>query len=125
MPKKILIIDDEELIIRSLAKMLEKKGYDVLLAKTGNDALVMAESEEFDLIISDIRMPGLDGVEVVRQILEMFRKKKVAKIPTIFITGYADQKIEERAKKLNPFAYIYKPFEYMCFLEKVREALEQ
>ena len=59
MAKNILIIDDEELIIKSLKKLLEKNGYSVFIAKNGQDALVMAEEESFDLIVADIRMPGV------------------------------------------------------------------
>ena len=60
------------------------------------------------LIISDIRMPGKTGVETVGKIQENHSSKKT---PVIFITGYADTKIEAEAKKLNPIAYIYKPFD--------------
>jgi len=115
MPKKILVIDDEELIIKSLAKLLEKNGYEVFVAKNGQDAVVMADEENFDLILADIRMPGMDGVETVRSI----RKK----IPVIFITGYADDEIEKSAKELNPAAYIYKPFDIQKLLEKIKKVL--
>lgn len=123
MPKKILLIDDEELITRTLANALEKQGYEVLVAKSGNDAIVMAEEEDFDLIISDIRMPGLNGVETVKHILESVKTKGPGKTPTIFVTGYADQKIEKQAKELSPCAYILKPFDYSDFLDKVKKAI--
>lgn len=95
------------------------------MAKNGRDAIVMAEEEDFDLIISDIRMPGLDGVTTVKEILETIKKKGRSKVPAIFITGYADENIEAQAKLLNPRAYVYKPFDYTEFLEKVKEALQQ
>ena len=65
MAKKILVIDDEELIIRSLTKLMESKGYEVVVAKRGQDAIVIAEEEDFDVIVSDIRMPGVNGIEAV------------------------------------------------------------
>ena len=105
MPKKILLIDDEELITRTLANSLERAGYDVLVAKSGNDAIVMAEEEDFDLVVSDIRMPGLNGVETVRRILDVIQKKGGGKTPTIFVTGYADQAVEKQARALRPDAY--------------------
>ena len=123
MAKKILIIDDEELITRTLANALEKAGYDILVAKSGSDAVVMAEEEDFDLIISDIRMPGMNGVEAVKAVLEAIKKKGLARIPTIFVTGYADEKVEAQAKLLHPMAYITKPFDYPFFLKKVEEAI--
>lgn len=123
MAKKILIIDDEELITRTLANALEKQGYEVLVARSGNDAIVMAEEEDFDLIISDIRMPGLNGAETVKRIFETIKNKGQDKTPAIFVTGYVDQAIEKQARELNPHAYIYKPFDYADFLQKVHKAL--
>lgn len=125
MPKRILLIDDEELITRTLANAFEREGYEVLVAKSGSDAIAIAEEEDFDLIVSDIRMPGLSGVEAVKEVLQIFKNRGAGKIPTIFVTGYADQKVEAAAKTLNPHAYIYKPFDYREFLEKVKEALKE
>lgn len=122
--KKILVIDDEELIIRSLSKLLEKNGYTVFVAKNGGDALVMVEEENFDLIIADIRMPGMNGVEAVHSINEILKKQNIKRAPVIFITGYADEKIEKMVEELNPVAYIYKPFDIAELVEKVRETLK-
>ncbi len=119
MTKKILVIDDEELIIRSLTKLLEKNGFEVFIAKTGGDALVMCEEEDFDLIIADVRIPGLNGVEIVQSIYE-----NLGKPPVIFITGYADREIEEKAKELRPIDYIYKPFDIPELIDKVKEVLK-
>ena len=110
MQKKILIIDDEELVVRSLSNALKRSGYEVMFAKRSEDAIVMVEEEDFDLIISDIRMPGLNGIETVQKIFESLKARGINKVPTIFITGYADEKLEAEAKNLNPKAYIYKPF---------------
>lgn len=119
--KKILVIDDEELITRTLARALEKEGHEVLVAKRGEDALVMAEEVDFDLIISDIRMPGPDGVETVKKILA---GKANAKVPAIFMTGYADAAVEKKAQELKPTACFRKPFDFPEFLAKVKETLE-
>lgn len=123
MKKKILVIDDEELITKSLVLALEKSGYEVLVAKRCDEATAMAEAVDFDLIISDVRMPGVNGIETVTRILDVMTKRNVPKIPTIFMTGYADQKVEKEAKTLNPKAYISKPFDLMFFLEEVKKAL--
>ena len=121
--KKILVIDDEELVIRSLSKLLEKNGYTVFLAKNGQDALVMVEEERFDLIIADIRMPGMNGVEAMHSINESLEKQNIKNTPVIFITGYADEKIEKMAEAFNPLAYIYKPFDISELVEKVKNTL--
>ena len=122
MAKKILIIDDEELIIKSLSKLLEKNGYAVFIAKNGQDAIIMAEEKKFDLILADIRMPGMNGVETVR---EIYGGKVKKNIPAIFITGYADEIAEEEAKKLAPEAYLYKPFDTDDLLDKIRKTIGQ
>src|SRR3972149_4172768 len=109
--KKILVIDDEELLVRTMNRLLETSGYDVYTVKSANDAQAMAEGEDFDLIISDIRIPGKNGVEIVKTIqnLRVSSGKKI--IPVIFVTGFADEAIEKEAKKLNPIAYFLKPFD--------------
>jgi CheY-like chemotaxis protein len=122
MAKKILVIDDEELIIRSLKKLLEKNGFAVFVAKNGQDALIMAEEETFDLIIADIRMPGMNGVETVQAIYEGSKEKKT---PSIFITGYADEEIKKKARELEPEAYIYKPFDISDLVDKVKKVLNK
>lgn len=125
MPKKILVIDDEELIVKSLTKLLEKNGFEVYGTKSSRDALVMAEEVDFDLIISDIRMPGLNGVEALGQIYRAKLKKKQRKIPVIFITGYSDGAVEAKAKMLMPSAYIYKPFDISELVGKVKKILAE
>ncbi len=124
MAKKILVIDDEELIIKSLTKLLEKNGFAVFVAKNGQDALVMAEEEKFDLIIADIRMPGINGVDTIHSIYESLGKKNLEKIPAIFITGYADEEIKQKAEALKPIAYIYKPFDIAELVDKIKEVLK-
>lgn len=123
MAKKILVIDDEELIIKSLKKLLEKEGFAVFVAKNGQDAVVMAEEESFDLLIADIRMPGINGVETVQGIYKDLQEKNLENIPAIFITGYADEEIKKKAKTLKPIAYIYKPFDISELVDKVKTAL--
>ena len=120
MRKKILVIDDEELIIKSLAKLLEKNGFEVFVAKNGQDALAIVEGENFNLIIADIRMPGMSGVETIESIYENTKKKT----PVIFITGYADKEIEQKAESLKPVAYIYKPFDISELVNKIRGILK-
>ncbi|MDD5071011.1 MAG: response regulator [Candidatus Omnitrophica bacterium] len=120
MPKKILIIDDEELIIKSLAKLLDKNGFEVFLAKKGDDALVIFEEESFDLIISDIKMPGIDGIKTVQSIYNSLEEQGKIKIPVIFITGYADQNNQTKAESLNPVAFLCKPFDIAELLEIIR-----
>jgi CheY-like chemotaxis protein len=123
MAKKILVIDDEELIIKSLSRLLEKNDYEVFIAKNGEDAVVMTEEEDFDLILADIRMPGMNGIEAMKRIYEKTQEKGSKRIPAIFITGYADEIAEEEAKDLAPLAYIYKPFDKDDLLHKIKKTI--
>jgi len=123
MAKNILVIDDEELIIKSLTRLLEKNGLNVFVAKSGEDALIITEEEGFDLIIADIRMPGMNGAETVKAIYKSLEKQNRPKIPVIFITGYADEKSHNEVKSLKPVAYIYKPFDISELVGKVKEVL--
>lgn len=124
MKKKILVLDDEELLTKTFAILLERKGYDVFVCAHGDDALVMIEEEDFDLIISDIRMPGRDGVDVVKSIYLYLSETSRNKPPVIFVTGYADLAVEEKAKDLKPFAYLSKPFDVIDLLTRVESALK-
>jgi len=101
MVKKILIIDDEELVIESLKKLLKKKGYESEIARNGEEAISKVKEGDFNLIISDIRMPEKDGIETVKEIREILKQANKEKIPEILITGYADEERMEEAEKLN------------------------
>ena len=123
MSKKILMIDDEELIIKSLTKLIEKDGYEVTVAKRGQDAIIIAEEEEFDLIISDIRMPGVNGIQAVKGIYEAVEKNGTKKPPVIFITGFANEENEKEARALDPVDYIYKPFDVKKLIDRISQTI--
>ena len=123
MLKNILVIDDEELIIRSLKKLLEKNGFSVFVAKNGQDGIAMSDVENFNLIIADIRMPGMNGVETVQSIYDNLKQSNLKKIPVIFITGYADNDVELKARALGATSYIYKPFDINEFISVVKKNL--
>lgn len=122
MLKKILVIDDEEILTITFVKLLEAAGYGVLVASRGEDAVIMAEEDDFDLIISDIRMPGQDGVKTIQQIKNLRGKREM---PVIFITGYADESLEKEAARLNPVAYIYKPFDAFKLLDLIKRTVSK
>lgn len=120
MRKKILVIDDEEILIKTFARLLDKLNYEVLVASRAEDALAMAEEEDFDLILCDIRMPGKNGVETIR---ELRAQRGKGEIPVIFLTGFADPRLESAAQTLNPIAYIYKPFDTTKLVELIESTL--
>lgn len=123
MAKRILVIDDERLVVDSLNKLLKREGYDVFIAKNGMEALEQVRGQDFDLIVSDIRMPDMNGIEIVKKIREYLKQDGKGPVPEILITGYASKEILEEAKKLNVADYIYKPFNIKEFLGVVRRNL--
>lgn len=122
MSKKILVIDDEEILTATFVKLLETAGYFVLVASRGEDAVVMVEEDNFDLVICDIRMPGQDGVRTIQKIKKLQGKTDM---PVIFITGYADEALEKEANRLNPVAYIYKPFDAFKLLDLIKKVVSR
>ena len=104
--KKILLVDDEEGLAQLLSSMLQKDGYEVVTANDGQQALEKLITFEPDVIVSDVVMPKLDGIEMFKQIKA---NPKTANIPFIFISGFQDQQILERARKIGVFGILHKP----------------
>ncbi len=123
MPKNILIIDDEELITKSLINLLRSQGYAASMAMGGAEALEKIETEDFDLIICDVRMPGMDGIETIKKIRFHLEKTDKKHIPEVLITGYADAEKYESAIGLEVADYLYKPFNNDEFLHIVRKTI--
>jgi DNA-binding NarL/FixJ family response regulator len=108
MPKRLLVVDDEPNLLRAVAACLRAEGYEVRTARSGSDALVSLAESLPDLIISDIRMPGMDGHALVHRIRA---SPRTALIPVIFLTAK-----DQRADRVEGFragvdAYVTKPFE--------------
>lgn len=121
--QRILVIDDEQLITATLRGVLSRSGFEAVIANNGSEAVSLMERESFDLIISDIRMPGMDGIRTLHEI-----KKRMAAAgkdcPVIFITGFADEKLEQEAKEIGFDDYIYKPFDLKTFIDRINRVLE-
>ena len=118
--KHLLIVDDEETIRFSLSQafITAKEDYSVAVASSGEEALSKINSEKFDLIITDIMMPGMNGFELIEKI----RERKL-KTPIIVITAYGDEEKEKRSYSLGVVEYIEKPFDIKEIREKVFKIL--
>lgn len=119
MTKSILVVDDDFEVLSSLERLFRQQGYEVFSASSGKSALELIEKKDFDLVIIDIRMPELDGIQTTKRIKEIRKNKAKSDIPVLFITGYADIEPIERAKELGDV--ILKPFDLEEFLSKVRQ----
>jgi len=122
MPKpRILVIDDEAAIRESLKMTLEYDGYEFLGAATGQEGLTMAERESPDLVLLDIKMPGMDGMEVLSRLRQMHDA-----MPVIMISGHGTIQTAVEATKRGAFNFLEKPFESTDrLLVTIGNALEQ
>jgi two-component system response regulator AtoC len=118
--ERILVVDDEEQMRDLLAKVLERKGYQVSVCGDGTEALALLEREPADLVITDVRMPGLNGMEALRAIKEL-NPEIVVLIMTAF--GSIDQAVQ--AVKEGAYDYINKPFKIDEILLTIEKALEE
>lgn len=123
MAKNILVIDDEGLVTKSLKKLLSREGYDAVVATSGQEAIEKVKVLNFDLIICDVRMPQLDGIETIEKLRQIQKESGKPPIPEILITGYADQEKYKNALKLGVTDYIFKPFDTQQFLEAIKRNL--
>lgn len=120
MEKNILVIDDEELVSKSLKKLLSKEGYNAAVAASGEEAVEKLKAVNFDLVICDVRMPKLDGIETIEKLRQVQKESGRQPIPEIFITGYADEDRYKSALKLGVTDYIFKPFDTEQILEAIK-----
>ena len=125
MPKRILIVDDEKVFSGYLNQILSRKGYQSEVANNGEEALVLCEQSNFDLILSDIKMPKMDGLELLKTINERCQQpgnEKLAGMAFIIMTAHGTVETAVEAMKLGANDYITKPFnaqEVQMVIEKV------
>ena len=120
MSAKILIVDDEEIVIRSCRRILGDSTYVVDSAHDGQDALRKVDETEYDLIILDIMMPGIDGLEVLQHV-----KERHPDVDVIMMTGLSEIQTAVKAMKLGAFDYLSKPFDPDELKHVVDRALER
>lgn len=108
MSKRLLIVDDEPKLLRAVAVDLQGEGYDVATARSGTEALVAVAQRLPDLIVSDIRMPGMDGYELARRLRH---NQSTALIPIVFLTAKDQTKDRIEGFRNGVDAYLTKPFE--------------
>ena len=101
---QVLVIDDDAVVGRSFDRVLSEKGYDVSTALSGEEALETLDHSNFDVVFTDIKMPGIDGLEVTERI-----KAKCPWTPVVVITGYGTQANEVRASVLGASGFVRKP----------------
>ena len=120
MPKTVLVVEDNEINMRLFHGLLEMRGYNILQTSDGFEALKLARQYKPDLIIMDIQLPGVSGLEVMKWIKD---DDALTKIPIIAVTAFAMKGDEERIRRGGCEAYIAKPISVANFLKTVQELL--
>src|SRR5438132_1166640 len=115
---RILVVDDDDSVISVMQQYFATAGYRVEFAQHGGDALTLVQHDPPDLVLLDLMMPGMNGVEVLQRILALR-----ATLPVIIVTARADATLAEQTRALGAFAYVTKPFEFAYLARIVHLAL--
>jgi DNA-binding NtrC family response regulator len=117
---QLLLVDDEERFLATTKILLDKRGADTFTAASGREALELLERHAIDVVILDVKMPGMDGVEVLREI-----KRDHPLVEVLMLTGHASVESAVEGLKLGAFDYLMKPCEIPVLLKKAEEACAQ
>ena len=120
MSKKVLIVEDNELNMKLFHDLLDSQGYETLQTREGLQALALARAHHPDLILMDIQLPEISGLEVTKWLKD---DEELSHIPVIAVTAFAMKGDEERIRQGGCEAYISKPISVMHFLETIRQHL--
>jgi len=116
---RILVVDDEQLVRDLTSEVLRRSGYDVVSSASAHDALELLESDSFDLVVTDVVMPGFSGVELLNEIND-----RQPDLPVLLITGGSpDPERTSRAVGLGAAGIVYKPFSHADLTSAVEDAL--
>jgi YesN/AraC family two-component response regulator len=116
----VLVVDDEKIIHESCGRILREEGYEVETASSGHEALERLKEKHYNLVLTDIRMPGMDGIETLEKM-----RKKVPDITVVMFTGYSSVETARDSMKLGAFDYLPKPFTPEELLAVVKKAIEK
>ncbi|MBL4667322.1 MAG: response regulator [Sneathiella sp.] len=119
--KKVLIVEDNELNMKLFRDLLEAHGYDTLQTKDGMEALSLAREHKPDLILMDIQLPEVSGLEVTKWIKE---DENLKSIPVVAVTAFAMKGDEEKIREGGCEAYVAKPISVEHFIKTVKEFIE-
>src|SRR3989442_2161638 len=118
MKSRILLIEDDASIVGGLQKELQAEGYEVAVAQRGDHGLAQAKAQPFDVVITDLKMPGLSGLELVEQL-----HATKPKLPIIVVTAFGTTETAIEATKLGAYDYLLKPFDMAELLDLVEKAV--
>jgi two-component system response regulator CpxR len=116
LPQKVLLVDDEKEFVHTLSERLQTRNLESAVVYDGEEALSFVEGDEPEVMVLDLKMPGIDGIEVLRRV-----KKSHPKTEVIILTGHGSEREEKLAAELGAFAYLQKPVD----IDKLSETMKQ
>ena len=117
---KVLLVDDEKEFVQALSERLKMRDMQPDAVYDGDQAISYVEENEPDVIVLDLKMPGIDGIETLRRV-----KKAYPKIQVIILTGHGTDKDEERARELGAFDYLEKPVDIDSLVKRMKKAYKK
>ena len=117
---RILLVDDEEEFVTTLSERMEMRGFDASVAFDGQKAMDTLKTRVPDVMVLDLRMPGIDGMEVLERV-----KKTNPEAQVIILTGHGSYKDEEQARRLGAFDYLQKPVGVDTLVKSIQKAYQQ
>jgi two-component system OmpR family response regulator len=117
---KILLVDDEVAFANNIAKLISKRGYDIITVYNGENAVKAVEENDFDVIVLDLKMPGMGGMATLQQI-----KVKKPVIEVIILTGHGSFESGIDGIQMGAFDFIMKPVRFEDLQEKIRQAFQR
>lgn len=116
----VLVVDDEQDFVETLVKRLERRGFKVVGVGSGHEALLMLEKSSFDVVILDVMMPGMDGIETLREIKLAWPKTQV-----ILLSGHGGEEMGMRGMAYGAYSYLLKPVSLKIVVETAHMAFEE
>jgi len=117
MTEKVLLVDDEEEFVETLAERMRSRGMEVATSNSGGEALDLVDSDSYDVVVLDLQMPGMDGIEVLERI-----KKRQPDIQVVLLTGHATVEKGVEAMKHGALEFLEKPIEISALSEIIQQA---
>jgi DNA-binding response OmpR family regulator len=114
---KVLLVDDEVELLQALSERLQLRGFEVVVAASGERALGVLEAEPVDLMVLDLKMPGMDGMEVLRS-----ARRSHPGVQVIMLTGHGSEKDRDEALRLGVFDYLQKPVDIAELVDALHRA---
>ena len=116
--KRVLVIDDERIVLDSITKILKEENFEVDVTLSGRQGLEWAIAKDYDIVLTDLRMPDIGGMRVLRDV-----KRAKPAVPVVMITGFSNVKSAVEAMKLGAAEYLEKPFAPDALVKVIQKAL--